>query len=229
MWSLFDPKVVPNFPDIYGEEFEKAYIEVEANELYDTQINARDLYKRMLRTLAQTGNGWMTFKDRSNLTSNQTGLPNNVIHLSNLCTEIHEVTNQQEGAVCNLGSLNLGRCVVNGEFDFARLRRNVSIAVKQLDRVIDRNFYPLPMTQRSNTKWRPVGLGYMGLQDVFFKLKLPFASAEAQAISKRIAEEIFFAAYSTSNELAKELGQHPNFHETRAAKGVLHVDHWDTD
>ena len=85
------------------------------------------------------------------------------------------------------------------------------------------------MTQRSNTKWRPVGLGYMGLQDVFFKLKLPFDSAEAQAISKRIAEEIFFAAYSTSNELAKELGQHPNFHETRAAKGVLHVDHWDTD
>ena len=172
MWSLFDPKVVPNFPDIYGEEFEKAYVEAESNELYDTQINARDLYKRMLRTLAQTGNGWMTFKDRSNITSNQTGLPNNVIHLSNLCTEILEVTNQQEGAVCNLGSLNLGRCVVNGEFDFARLAQNVSIAVKQLDRVIDRNFYPLPMTQRSNTKWRPVGLGYMGLQDVFFKLKL---------------------------------------------------------
>ena len=229
MWSLFDPKVVPNFPDIYGEDFEKAYIEAESKELYQTQINARDLYKRMLRTLAQTGNGWMTFKDRSNITSNQTGLPNNVIHLSNLCTEILEVTNQQEGAVCNLGSLNLGRCVVNGEFDFDRLRKNVSIAVKQLDRVIDRNFYPLPMTQRSNSKWRPVGLGYMGLQDVFFKLKLPFDSEEAQAISKRIAEEIFFAAYSTSNELARTLGQHPNFHETKAAKGVLHVDHWDTE
>ena len=229
MWSLFDPKVVPNFPDIYGEDFEKAYIEAESKELYQTQINARDLYKRMLRTLAQTGNGWMTFKDRSNITSNQTGLPNNVIHLSNLCTEILEVTNQQEGAVCNLGSLNLGRCVVNGEFDFDRLRKNVSIAVKQLDRVIDRNFYPLPMTQRSNSKWRPVGLGYMGLQDVFFKLKLPFDSEEAQAISKRIAEEIFFAAYSTSNELARTLGQHPNFHETKAANGVLHVDHWDTE
>jgi len=229
MWSLFDPKVVPNFPDIYGEDFEKAYVEAESKELYQTQINARDLYKRMLRTLAQTGNGWMTFKDRSNITSNQTGLPNNVIHLSNLCTEILEVTNQQEGAVCNLGSLNLGRCVVNGEFDYDRLRKNVSIAVKQLDRVIDRNFYPLPMTQRSNSKWRPVGLGYMGLQDVFFKLKLPFDSEEAQAISKRIAEEIFFAAYSTSNELARTLGQHPNFHETKAAKGVLHVDHWDTE
>lgn len=229
MWSLFDPKVVPNFPDLYGADFEKAYIEAEEKELYETQMNARDLYKRMLRTLAQTGNGWMTFKDRSNITSNQTGLPNNVIHLSNLCTEILEVTNQQEGAVCNLGSLNLGRCVVDGEFDFARLRKNVSIAVKQLDRVIDRNFYPLPMTQRSNSKWRPVGLGYMGMQDVFFKLKLPFDSEEAQAISKRIAEEIFFAAYSTSNELARTLGQHPNFHETKAAKGILHVDHWDTE
>ena len=103
------------------------------------------------------------------------------------------------------------------------------IAVKQLDRVIDRNFYPLPMTQRSNTKWRPVGLGYMGLTRCILQTQVPFDSAEAQAISKRIAEEIFFAAYSTSNELAKELGQHPNFHETRAAKGVLHVDHWDTD
>ena len=229
MWSLFDPKVVPNFPDIYGEEFEKAYVEAERKELYQTQVNARDLYKRMLRTLAQTGNGWMTFKDRSNITSNQTGMPNNVIHLSNLCTEILEVTNQQEGAVCNLGSLNLGRCVINGEFDFTRLRKNVSIAVKQLDRVIDRNFYPLPMTQRSNTKWRPVGLGYMGLQDVFFKLKIPFDSAEAQTISKRIAEEIFFAAYSASNELARKLGQHPNFHETKAAKGILHVDHWNIE
>ena len=225
-WSLFDPKNVPNFPDIYGEEFEKAYLEAEAKELYQTQINARDLYKRMLRTLAQTGNGWMTFKDRSNITSNQTGAPNNVIHLSNLCTEILEVTNQQEGAVCNLGSLNLGRCVVDGEFDFERLRKNVSIAVKQLDRVIDRNFYPLPMTQRSNSKWRPIGLGYMGLQDVFFKLKMPFDSPEAQDISKRIAEEIFFSAYTTSNELARTLGQHVNFHETKAAKGILHVDHW---
>ena len=230
MWSLFDPKVVPNFPDIYGEDFEKAYLEAEANELYDTQINARDLYKRMLRTLAQTGNGWMTFKDRSNLTSNQTGLPNNVIHLSNLCTEILEVTNQQEGAVCNLGSLNLGRCVVNGEFDFARLRRNVSIAVKQLDRVIDRNFYPLPMTQRSNTKWRPVGLGYMGLQDVFFKLKLPFDSAEVFKRSQNVSlKKSSLQPTVHQTKLVKELGQHPNFHETRAAKGVLHVDHWDTD
>ena len=125
----------------------------------------------------------MTFKDRSNITSNQTGKKNSgVIHLSNLCTEILEVTNQDEGAVCNLGSLNLGRCVIDGRFDFARLRDNVRIAVRQLDRVIDRNYYPIEMTQRSNSKWRPVGLGTMGLQDVFFKLKLPFDAPEAREL-----------------------------------------------
>jgi ribonucleoside-diphosphate reductase alpha chain len=228
-WSLFDPKVVPTFTDIYGEEFEKAYLEAESKGLFQTQVNARDLYKRMLRTLAQTGNGWMTFKDRSNLTSNQTGLPHNVIHLSNLCTEILEVTNQQEGAVCNLGSLNLGRCVVDDKFDFERLKHNVRIAVKQLDRVIDRNFYPLPMTQRSNMKWRPIGLGCMGLQDVFFKMGLAFDSEEARKLSKNISEEIYFTAYETSNELAKTLGSHPNFNETKASKGILHVDFWDTE
>ena len=227
MWSLFDPKKVPNFPDIYGEEFERAYIEAEEQGLYETQINARELYGRMMRTLAQTGNGWMTFKDRANLTSNQTGEPQNVIHLSNLCTEILEVTNQEEGAVCNLGSLNLGRCVINGKFDFARLRNNVRIAVRQLDRVIDRNFYPLEMTERSNRKWRPVGLGCMGLQDVFFKLKYPFDSQEALEISNRISEEVFYAAYQTSCELAQEYGAHANFDETKAAKAILHFDHWE--
>jgi ribonucleoside-diphosphate reductase alpha chain len=181
----------------------------------------------MMRTLAQTGNGWMTFKDRANITSNQTGEPQNVIHLSNLCTEILEVTSQDEGAVCNLGSLNLGRCIIDGKFDFARLRSNVRIAVRQLDRVIDRNFYPIEMTKRSNLKWRPVGLGYMGLQDVFFKLRISFDSQQARSLSQRISEEVYFAAYETSCELAKDLGAHSNFNETKASKGILHCDFWD--
>ena len=226
-WSLFDPKVVPEFPDLYGEAFEKAYLEAEEKGLYADQIPARELYGRMMRTLAQTGNGWFTFKDRANITSNQTGERGNVIHLSNLCTEILEVTDSQEGAVCNLGSLNLGRCVINGEFDFARLQNNVRVAVRQLDRVIDRNFYPIEMTERSNKRWRPIGLGYMGLQDVFFKLALPFDSEEAQALSRRIAEEIYYAALTTSCELAKEHGAHPSFPETKAAKGILQFDFWD--
>ena len=227
VWSLFDPKVVPEFPDLYGEEFEKAYLDAEEKGLYAEQIPARELYGRMMRTLAQTGNGWFTFKDRANITSNQTGKKGNVIHLSNLCTEILEVTNSQEGAVCNLGSLNLGRCVVNDEFDFTRLQNNVRIAVRQLDRVIDRNFYPIEMTERSNKRWRPIGLGYMGLQDVFFKLAIPFDSEEAQTLSRRIAEEIYYAAIKTSCELAKEHGAHPSFPETKAAKGILQFDFWD--
>jgi ribonucleoside-diphosphate reductase alpha chain len=227
MWSLFDPKELPLLTDLYGEEFDTAYIEAENDNRYVTQIRARDLYARMMRTLAQTGNGWMTFKDRANLTSNQTGTPDNVIHLSNLCTEILEVSSSREAAVCNLGSLNLGRCIENGSFNFKRLKDNVRIAIRQLDRVIDRNFYPIEMTARSNKRWRPIGLGYMGLQDVFFKLKLPFDCDKAKQLSQEIAEEIYYAALQTSCELAKELGPHPSFNETKAAKGILQFDFWD--
>ena len=225
-WSLFDPKVVPHFVDSWGETFEKAYRDAEAAGLAVKTVKARELYARMLRTLAQTGNGWMTFKDRSNATSNQTAKAENVIHLSNLCTEILEVTNADETAVCNLGSVNLSRHVVDGQFDFDKLAGTVRTAVRQLDRVIDLNFYPIDTAKVANNKWRPVGLGVMGLQDVFFKLRLPFDSAEALALSTRIAEEIYFNALSQSNELAMEHGAHPGFAETRAANGELQFDYW---
>ncbi|MBZ4419002.1 ribonucleoside-diphosphate reductase subunit alpha [Myxococcus sp. RHSTA-1-4] len=225
-WSLFDPKSVPHLMDLYGEAFEKAYAEAEAAGLAMRKVKARDLYARMMKTLAQTGNGWMTFKDISNRKSNQTGRDNNVIHLSNLCTEILEVTSQGETAVCNLGSLNLGRMVVDGKFDFERLRANAQLALKQLDRVIDLNYYPIPTAADSNRRWRPVGLGLMGLQDVFFQLRLPFDAPEARALSKKISEEIYFAALSTSCDLAEQFGAHPSFPETRAAKGELQFDSW---
>ncbi|WP_441607882.1 ribonucleoside-diphosphate reductase subunit alpha [Dyella sp. 2RAB6] len=225
-WSLFDPKIVPHFVDSWGETFERAYREAEAAGIAVKKVKARDLYARMLRTLAQTGNGWMTFKDRSNATSNQTAKPQNVIHLSNLCTEILEVTNAGETAVCNLGSVNLARHVVDGVFDFDKLAATARTAVRQLDRVIDLNFYPIDTARTANQKWRPVGLGVMGLQDVFFKLRLPFDSAEALALSTRIAEEIYFHALSMSNELAREHGAHPGFAESRAANGELQFDYW---
>ena len=225
-WSLFDPKVVPHFVDSWGATFEAAYRKAEADGLASKTVKARELYARMLRTLAQTGNGWVTFKDRSNATSNQTALPANVIHLSNLCTEILEVTNASETAVCNLGSINLSRHVVDGAFDFDKLAATVRTAVRQLDRVIDLNFYPIDTAATANRKWRPVGLGVMGLQDVFFKLRLPFDSAEALALSTRIAEEIYFHALSQSNELAAQAGAHPGFAESRAANGELQFDYW---
>lgn len=225
-WSLFDPKWVPTLVDHWGENFDRLYREAEARGLAVKTVKARDLYARMMRTLAQTGNGWMTFKDRCNATSNQTAKPENVIHLSNLCTEILEVSSVNETAVCNLGSVNLARHVVDGAFDFEQLSATVRTAVRQLNRVIDLNFYPIPSAHTANMKWRPVGLGVMGLQDVFFKLRLPFDSAEALALSTRIAEEIYFHALSQSCELARAEGAHPGFAETRATDGALQFDYW---
>ncbi|MER3631313.1 MAG: ribonucleoside-diphosphate reductase subunit alpha [Blastocatellia bacterium] len=226
LWSLFDPKVVPQFPDIYGEEFKREYLKAEAEGLYSKQVKARDLYARMMRTLAQTGNGWMTFKDACNLKSNQTANPGNVVHLSNLCTEIVEVTSGNETAVCNLGSINVARYIKDGSVDYEKLRRNVQIAVRQLDRVIDLNYYAIPSTSESNRKWRNIGLGLMGLQDVFFQLRLAFDSPQARKISAQIQEEIYYAALNASCDLAIEKGPHPAFAETRAAKGVLQFDLW---
>jgi ribonucleoside-diphosphate reductase alpha chain len=225
-WSLFDPKVVPHLTDLYGDEFRQAYLAAEQAGLYERQVPARQLYSRMMRTLAQTGNGWVTFKDASNLKCNQTGEPGNVVHLSNLCTEILEVTNQQETAVCNLGSVNLGRLVRDGAFDFDRLGEVVRTAVPFLDRVIDINFYPTDEAGSSNSKWRPVGLGLMGLQDVFFQTGLTFDSPEALDLSTRISEEIYYCALSASCDLAVEDGPHEGFSETRAARGDLQFDLW---
>jgi ribonucleoside-diphosphate reductase alpha chain len=226
MWSLFDPKVVPHFPDLVGEAFEKAYAKAEQDKLFSRQLKARELYARMMKVLAETGNGWMTFKDACNLKSNQTAKPVNVIHLSNLCTEITEVSSKQETAVCNLGSINLAKHVNAEGFDFEKLAQTVRTAVKFLDRVIDINFYPIGQAADSNKRWRPVGLGLMGLQDVFFMLRLPFDAPEARELSRRIQEEIYFHALSTSCGLAAEFGAHPAFSETRAADGVLQFDAW---
>ena len=226
VWSLFDPKVVPHFTDLYGPDFDMAYILAEQKGLFARQIKARDLYARMMKTLAETGNGWMTFKDPCNLKNNQTGQDKNVIHLSNLCTEITEITNQAETAVCNLGSVNLARYVHDGQFDFAKLAYTVQLAVRYLDRVIDINFYPTKEAGTSNQKWRPVGLGIMGLQDVFFQLRLPFDCEEAKRLSRRIQEEIYYSAMVTTIELAEQSGPHLAFGKTRAAKGEFQFDLW---
>ncbi|MEV5726397.1 ribonucleoside-diphosphate reductase subunit alpha [Streptomyces pharetrae] len=230
-WSLFSPADVPQLVDLWGEEFDAAYREAEAAGLARKTIPARDLYGRMMRTLAQTGNGWMTFKDAANRTANQTAEPGHVIHSSNLCTEILEVTDDGETAVCNLGSVNLGAFAdpATGDLDWERLDETVRTAVTFLDRVVDINFYPTEQAGRSNAKWRPVGLGAMGLQDVFFKLRLPFDSPEAKALSTRIAERIMLAAYEASADLAERNGPLPAWEKTRTARGVLHPDHYDVE
>ncbi|MEU0894111.1 ribonucleoside-diphosphate reductase subunit alpha [Streptomyces massasporeus] len=244
-WSLFSPSDVPELVDLWGEEFDAAYRAAEAKGLARKTLPARELYGRMMRTLAQTGNGWMTFKDAANRTANQTAEPGHVVHSSNLCTEILEVTSDGETAVCNLGSVNLGSFVdtSTGGLDWERLDETVRTAVTFLDRVVDINFYPTEQAGRSNARWRPVGLGAMGLQDVFFKLRLPFDSPEAKALSTRIAERIMLAAYEASADLAERpqapttssgaggtpIGPLPAWEKTRTARGVLHPDHYDVE
>lgn len=226
MWSLFDPKEVPELCDTFGDAFEKIYTDAEREGRFVRQLRARELYARMMRTLASTGNGWMTFKDSCNKKCNQTGQKNHVVHSSNLCTEIVEVTNDGETAVCNLGSVNLSKFVRDDGVDFEALGACVRTAVKYLDRVIDINFYPTPQAGASNARWRPVGLGLMGLQDVFFRLKLPFDSEPARELSRSIQEEIYFAALQTSCDLSEQFGPHEAFADTRAAKGDLQFDLW---
>jgi ribonucleoside-diphosphate reductase alpha chain len=230
MWSLIDPDQVPELPDLWGEAFDTAYRAAETDGRYVRQVKARDLYARMMRTLAQTGNGWLTFKDAANRTCNQTsdaggpGAP--VVHLSNLCTEIIEVCADTETAVCNLGSINVAKHLTADGVDWEKLRDTVRTAVPFLDRVIDINYYPSAEAAASNPRWRPVGLGVMGLQDVYFAMRLPFDSDDARELSTRIAEEIYLTALEASTELAASYGAHPSFADTRAARGVLQPDLW---
>jgi ribonucleoside-diphosphate reductase alpha chain len=246
-WSLFSPVDVPALTDLWGAEFDAAYRAAEEAGLAVRRVPARQLYARMMRTLAQTGNGWMTFKDAANRTANQTAEPDRVVHSSNLCTEILQVSDDDETAVCNLGSINLAAHLAPGAgghaaagpareagrrfdadaaMDWARLDRTVRTAVTFLDRVVDINFYPTPQAASSNSRWRPVGLGLMGLQDVFFRLRLPFDSPEARELSTRISERVMLAAYETSADLAEHHGPPPGWSATRAARGVLHPDHY---
>jgi ribonucleoside-diphosphate reductase alpha chain len=227
-WSLIDPDQAPELVDLWGTAFEARYRELEAEGRVVRTLKARDLFAKMMRTLAQTGNGWMTFKDAANRTCNQTtdapGGP--VVHLSNLCTEIIEVSSDTETAVCNLGSVNLAQHVTRHGVDWEKLRATVRTAVPLLDRVIDINYYPSEESARSNPRWRPIGLGLMGLQDVFFALGLPFDSPEALELSTRIQEEIYLTALEVSADLAAEHGPHPAYADTRAARGQLQPDLW---
>ena len=241
-WSLFDPKKVPELIDTFGDEFRTIYEQAESEGRFEKQVPARQLYQRMMKTLAETGNGWMTFKDSSNSKCNQTGpgaegtassgnSRDRVVHLSNLCTEILEVTSQAETAVCNLGSINLGSFVETAgdgiaAVDYRRLGEVVRMVVPFLDRVVDINFYPTDEAGASNSRWRPVGLGLMGLQDVFFKLGVAFDSPEARETSRRISEEIYFNALWASTDLAEKSGPHAAFAETRTAAGDLQFDLW---
>lgn len=227
-WTLFSPDETPDLPEKYGKAFEEAYEGYErmAREgkirLFKT-IRARDLWKRMLTQLFETGHPWMTWKDPSNIRSPQDHI--GVIHNSNLCTEI-TLNNDpdKEVAVCNLGSVNLGLHIIDGKLDATLVRETVTIAMRMLDNVIDLNFYPIPETRVSNMRHRPVGLGVMGLQDALYKLGLTFESEEAVRFADESMELISYYAILASSTLARERGYYETYKGSKWDRSLFPID-----
>ncbi len=226
-WTLFSPDEAPDLHELYGKAFAERYSFYEAKaqrgEMKVTRtVRAVDLWRKMLTMLFETGHPWITFKDPCNLRSPQqhTG----VVHSSNLCTEITLNTNQQEIAVCNLGSINLARHVTAEGIDEARLKRTVRTAMRMLDNVIDINFYTVPEARRSNLRHRPVGLGVMGFQDALYTLRIPYASKAAVEFADTSMEQISYYAISASVELAAERGRYAGFEGSLWSQGVLPID-----
>lgn len=231
-WHLFCPAEAPGLSDVYGEEFEALYMKYVAEGRARKAVSARKLWFQILDAQMETGTPYLLYKDAANKKSNQKNI--GVIKSSNLCTEIMEVSTPDETAVCNLASLALPAFVKSGAaygesfFDFEALRKVVQVAVRNLNKVIDINFYPTPETAASNFKHRPIGLGVQGLADVFALLKLSWESPEAASLNQKIFENIYYAAVSMSNELATAQGSYESFAGSPASKGILQFDMWDT-
>jgi ribonucleoside-diphosphate reductase alpha chain len=219
-WTLFSPKDVPDLVDLHSDLFEKKYVEYENDKTIDKKtINAFDLLKQIITAQLETGTPYMIYKDAVNFKNNQKNL--GTIRMSNLCAEITEYCDLNEVAVCNLASVNLKKCVEKSSFNFKKLMDITMLAVKNLNKVIDQNFYPIPEAKTSNTKHRPIGVGIQGLADVFCLLKYPFDSKEAMELNKEIFETMYYAALIESNKLAIKYGPYKTFHGSPASKGLL--------
>ena len=228
-WSLFCPDKAKGLSDVYGKEFEELYTKYEEEGLANTTLPAADLWKAILRSQTETGTPYMLYKDACNSKSNQKNL--GVIKSSNLCTEIIEYTDKDETSVCNLASIALPK-YVNKEtktFDYDKLHEVTKVVTKNLNRVIDRNFYPVETARRSNMRHRPIGLGVQGLADVFILCGLPFDCEESRTMNAHIFETIYHAALEASSELAEVDGSYETFEGSPASQGILQPDMWDGD
>jgi ribonucleoside-diphosphate reductase alpha subunit len=235
VWSLMCPNECPRLSDTWGEEFEALYTSYEANKMYRKQIPAKKLWQSILDAQIQTGTPYLCYKDAANRKSNQQNL--GTIKSSNLCTEIMEYTAPDETAVCNLGSLALPRFVENGTYNFERLRDYTRILTRNLNKVIDINFYPTEKCRRSNLLHRPIGIGVQGLADVFALLRLPWTSDAAAKLNREIFENIYYAAVQESMEEAKRraiewrgvelTGAYKTFEGSPASQGKLQFDLWE--
>jgi len=223
-WSLFCPAEAPGLADVHSAAFDALYLDYEARGLARKRVSARKLWFQILDTQMETGTPYLLYKDAANAKSNQQNL--GTIKSSNLCTEIIEFSSPEETAVCNLASLALPAFVVDGAFNFQKLRATVAVAVRNLNRVIDINYYPTPETQRSNLRHRPIGLGVQGLADVFAMLRLAWDSPEGAKLNQLIFEHLYYAAVEESAAIAKKEGSYTSFAGSPASKGQLQPDLW---
>ena len=226
-WTLFSPADVPDLHDLYGKAFEERYEYYEALTEYGKlklhkTIKAKDLWRKMLSMLFETGHPWLTFKDPCNLRSPQQHV--GVVHSSNLCTEITLNTNKDEIAVCNLGSVNLVNHIVDGKLDVAKVARTVKTAVRMLDNVIDINYYSVPQAENSNLKHRPVGMGIMGFQDALYLQHIAYGSDAAVQFADTSMEVISYYAIQASCDLAEERGSYSSFQGSLWSQGILPID-----
>src|SRR5574343_268858 len=229
-WTLFSPSDVPDLHDLFGAEFEKAYVAYEEKarrgEIRPSKtVQATDMWRKMMSMLFETGHPWITFKDACNVRSPQQHA--GVVHSSNLCTEITLNTSDTETAVCNMGSNNLRKHLKNGALDQDKLARTVRTALRMLDNVVDINFYATPKARRANLRHRPVGIGMMGFADALYALGLPYASAAAVEFADRSMEAICYHAYWASTELAQERGRYSSYRGSLWARGILPIDSLD--
>lgn len=224
MWSLFCPNEAPGLHEVYGPEFERLYEMYELQGKFRKQIKAQDLWYEIISSQIETGNPYILYKDSANGKSNQKNL--GTIKSSNLCTEILEYTAPDEVAVCNLASLALPRFVINGQFDHDMLYKVTYTVTKNLNKVIDRNYYPIEEARNSNMRHRPIGLGVQGLADVFIALRYPFESEQARQLNKEIFETIYFAALTASKDLSIKEGAYETFKGSPASKGIFQFDMW---
>ncbi|MFC4953826.1 ribonucleoside-diphosphate reductase subunit alpha [Acinetobacter puyangensis] len=228
-WTLFSPSDAPDLHDLTGQAFAQRYAYYEEladkKEILHKKVRAQDLWRKMLSMLFETGHPWITFKDVCNLRSPQQHV--GVVHSSNLCTEITLNTNQDEIAVCNLGSINLVRHIKDGALDEEKLQRTVKTAVRMLDNVIDINYYAVPQARNSNLKHRPVGMGIMGFQDALYELNIGYGSTEAVTFADRSMEVISYYAIHTSSDLAVERGPYESYKGSLWDQGILPIDSLD--
>jgi len=223
-WTLMCPNECPGLYDVYGEEFEKLYISYEERGKGRKTIKARELWEKILESQIETGTPYMLYKDAANRKSNQKNL--GTIRSSNLCTEIMEFTSKDEIAVCNLASISLPMFIENGKFDHELLFKVTKRVTRNLNKVIDRNYYPVVEAENSNMRHRPVGLGVQGLADAFILLRMPFTSDEAKKLNQEIFETLYFAAVTASMEMAKEEGAYSSFKGSPISQGEFQHNLW---